>query len=142
MSGATDVLTPKVLVLRRTMHVWIAGLSGPSCNYHGAGKSSCGSATACGIPSIWNSDMAQFVPRATSPSRVVLGRFAASTSQTSRQCRYHVQDAPLSPGCCCRAHEEVTSSTTATEHGCRLITAVSLHRQLSLAPLLQSMAVN
>ena len=30
---------------------------------------------------------------------------------------------------------------TATEHGCRLITAVSLHCQLSLAPLLQSMAV-
>jgi len=33
-------------------------------------------------------------------------------------------------------------SATATEHGCRLIPAVSLHRQLSLAPLLQSMAGN
>ena len=31
--------------------------------------------------------------------------------------------------------------TTATEHGCRLITAVSLHCKLSLVPLLQSMAV-
>ena len=31
---------------------------------------------------------------------------------------------------------------TPTEHGCRLIPAVSLHRRLSLAPLLQSMAGN
>ena len=42
MSGATDVLTSEVLVLRRTMHVRIAGVSGPSCSYHGAGVSSCG----------------------------------------------------------------------------------------------------
>ena len=32
--------------------------------------------------------------------------------------------------------------TTATEHACRLITAVSLHCKLSLALLLQSMAVS
>ena len=31
--------------------------------------------------------------------------------------------------------------TTATEHGCRLITAVSLHCKLSLTRLLQSIAV-
>ena len=36
----------------------------------------------------------------------------------------------------------ISLSATATEHGCRLIPAVSLHRQLSLAPLLQSMAGN
>ena len=36
----------------------------------------------------------------------------------------------------------VGSPATATEHGCRLITTVSLHRNFPLAPLLQSMAVN
>ena len=36
----------------------------------------------------------------------------------------------------------VGSPATATEHGCRLIPAVSLHRQVPLAPLLQSMAGN
>ena len=36
----------------------------------------------------------------------------------------------------------ISLSATPTEHGCRLIPAVSLHRRLSLAPLLQSMAGN
>ena len=35
-----------------------------------------------------------------------------------------------------------TKTATATEHGSRLIPAVSLHRQLPLVPLLQSMAGN
>jgi len=36
----------------------------------------------------------------------------------------------------------ISLSATPVEHGCRLIPAVSLHRRLSLAPLLQSMAGN
>ena len=99
MSGATDVLTciSVTIVLRRTTHARIAGFSGPSSSYHGAGMSSCGN-----IARFWNhlNPKAPHEQHSHNPKALLLQSMAII-------------------GCCCCATElgHHPKSATATEHG-------------------------